>query len=301
VDGIYRTWTDFYFSRRDTATGTVLDPEGIPRDLTIIGNSTEPERQYAAMNVQGAYRMGARLNLHAVYTLSRTWGNFDGETINNGPITAGTVSAGSASTGRTGWGVYPEYYLAAWNRPVGDLATDQRHRARVWAVWQLPVADRFGTVSVSAVEQMNSGSPYFAAGPVNPIPHVTNTFGYQSAPNQAAYFFTDRDGFRTDNVFRTDLAVNYGYRLPSLSTSELFFQFQVWNLFNQDAIADVGNIDVTTRTRDGGTTALTSFNPFTTTPVRDVNWALGPSFGTARNRNAYQVPRQFRFSMGVRF
>ena len=301
VDGIYRTWTDFYFSSRDTATGTVLDPKGIPRDLTIIGNSTEPERQYAAMNVQGAYRMGARLNLHAVYTLSRTWGSFDGETINNGPITAGTVSAGSASTGRTGWGVYPEYYLASWNRPVGDLATDQRHRARVWAVWQLPVADRFGTVSLSAVEQMNSGSPYFAAGPVNPIPHVTNTFGYQSPPNQAAYFFTDRDAFRTDNVFRTDLAVNYGYRLPSLSTSELFFQFQVWNLFNQQAIADVGNIDITTRTRDGGTTTLTSFNPFTTTPVRDVNWALGPNFGTARNRNAYQVPRQFRFSMGVRF
>ena len=301
VDGIYRTWTDFYFSRRDTATGTVLDPKGIPRDLTLIGNSTDPERQYAAMNVQGAYRLGARLNLNAVYTLSRTWGNFDGETINNGPITAGTVSAGSASTGRTGWGVYPEYYQASWNAPVGDLATDQRHRARVWAVWQLPVADRFGTVSLSAIEQMNSGSPYFAAGPVNPIPFVTNTFGYQSPPNQAAYFFTDRDAFRTDNVFRTDLAVNYGYRLASLSTSELFFQFQVWNLFNADAIADVNNIDVTTRTRDGGTTALTSFNPFTITPQQDVNWALGPNFGTARNRNAYQVPRQFRFSAGIRF
>ena len=301
VDGIYRTWTDFYFSRRDTTTGTVLDPKGIPRDLTLIGNSTDPERQYAAMNVQGAYRMGARLNLNAVYTLSRTWGNFDGETINNGPITAGTVSAGSASTGRTGWGVYPEYYFASWNAPVGDLATDQRHRARVWAVWQLPVADRFGTVSLSAIEQMNSGSPYFAAGPVNPIPFVTNTFGYQSPPNQAAYFFTNRDAFRTDNVFRTDLAVNYGYRLPSLSTSELFFQFQVWNLFNEDAIADVNNIDVTTRTRDGGTTSLTSFNPFTTAPQQDVNWALGPNFGTARNRNAYQVPRQFRFSAGIRF
>ena len=140
VDGIYRTWTDFYFSRRDTATGTVQDPAGIARDLTIIGNSTEPERQYAAMNLQAAYRLGSRLNLNAVYTLSRTWGNFDGETINNGPITAGVVSAGSATTGRTGWGTYPEYYLAAWNRPIGDLANDQRHRARFWA--RLAPADR---------------------------------------------------------------------------------------------------------------------------------------------------------------
>jgi outer membrane receptor for ferrienterochelin and colicin len=301
VDGIYRTWTDFYFSQRDTATGTVQDPAGILRDLTIIGNSTEPERQYAAMNIQTSYRLGSRLNMHAVYTLSRTWGNFDGETINNGPITAGTVSAGSATTGRTGWGVYPEYHQASWNRPVGDLATDQRHRARFWAVWQLPVAERFGSVSVSAVEQINSGSPYFAAGPLNPTTYVTNTFGYQSPPTQAAYFFTDRDGFRTDNVYRTDFAVNYGYRLAALSTSELFFQFQMWNVFNQDAIADVNNIDITTRTRDGGTTTLTAFNPFTTAPVQDVNWALGPNFGLARNRNAYQVPRQFRFSMGIRF
>jgi hypothetical protein len=301
VDGIYRSWTDFYFSQRDTATGTVLDPKGIARDLTIIGNSTEPERQYAAMNLQGAYRVGSRLNLHAVYTLSRTWGNFDGETVNNGPITAGTVSAGSATTGRTGWGVYPEYYLASWNRPVGDLATDQRHRARLWAIWQVPIAERYGRVNLSVVEQLNSGSPYFAAGPVNPIPYVTNTFGYQTAPNQAAYFFTDRDAFRTDNVFRTDFAFNYGYRFSSLASSELFFQFLVWNVFNQDAIADVNNVDITTRTRDGGLASLTTFNPFTTTPQRDVNWALGPAFGTARNRNAYQVPRQFRFSMGIRF
>ena len=301
VDGIYRSWSDFYFSRRDGSTGTVLDPAGIARDLTIIGNSTDPERQYAAMNLQASYRFGTRLNVNGVYTLSRTWGNFDGETINNGPITAGTVSAGSATTGRTGWGVYPEYYLAAWNRPVGDLATDQRHRGRMWAVWQLPVSERAGTVSVSVLEQINTGSPYFAAGPVNPNTYVTNTFGYQTPPTQAAYFFTARDAFRTDTVYRTDLAVNYGYRLRSLSNTELFFQTQLWNVFNQDAIADVNNIDVTTRTRDGGTASLTAFNPFVDSPQQGVHWQPGPNFGLARNKFAYQLPRQIRFSMGIRF
>jgi hypothetical protein len=301
VDGVYRTWSDFYFSRRDLATGTVLDPAGIARDLTVIGNSNDPERQYAAMNLQGSYRFGPRLHLNGVYTLSRTWGNFDGETVNNGPITAGTVSAGSATTGRTGWGVYPEYHLPEWNRPVGDLATDQRHRARMWAVWQLPVSERAGTVSVSVLEQINTGSPYFAAGPVNPTTYVTNTFGYQTPPTQAAYFFTTRDAFRTDTVARTDLAVNYSYRLRGLSNTELFFQTQLWNLFNQDAIADVNNIDVTTRTRAGGATSLVAFNPFVDTPQQDVHWQLGPNFGLARNKNAYQLPRQIRFSMGIRF
>jgi hypothetical protein len=297
VDGVYRTWSDFYFSRRDVATGTVLDPTGVARDLTVIGNSKDPERQYTAMNLQASYRFGTRLNVNGVYTLSRTWGNFDGETVSNGPITAGSVSAGSA-VGRTGWGVYPEYYQAAWNRPVGDLATDQRHRARMWAVWQVPVSERVGSVSLSVLEQINTGSPYFAAGPVNPSSFVTNAFGYQTPPNQAAYFFTDRDAFRTDTVYRTDVAVNYSYRMAK---TELFFQTQLWNVFNQSAIADVNNIDVTTRTRDGGTTALTRFNPFADSPQQGLHWELGPNFGLARNKNAYQLPRQIRFSMGVRF
>jgi outer membrane receptor for ferrienterochelin and colicin len=301
VDGIYRTWTDFYYSRRDTSTGTVLDPAGVARDLTIIGNSSDPERQYAAMNLQASYRFGSRVHLNAVYTLSRTWGNFDGETINNGPITAGTVNAGSATSARTGWGVYPEFYQASWNRPVGDLSTDQRHRARFWALWRLPLDPQFGDLSLSALEQITTGSPYFAAGPVNPSTYVTNTFAYETPPTQAAYFFTDRDAFRTDTVYRTDLAVNYSYRLRGLSNAELFFQTQIWNLFNGDSIADVNNIDVTTRTRDGGLATLTAFNPFTVTPEQGVNWQLGPNFGLARNKNAYQLPRQIRFSFGVRF
>ena len=298
LDGIYRTWTDFYYSRRDTTTGTVTDPAGIERDLTIDGNSSEPERQYAALNAQATWRFGTRLSLNGSYTLSRTSGTFDGETLNNGPITAGPIAAGSATNGRAGWGTYPEYVEASWNRPEGDLGTDQRHRARIWAVYHVPLAERWGALSVSAIEQMNSGSPYFAAGPVNPTPYVSVP-SYRTPPTQVAYFFTDRDAFRTDTVFRTDLAVNYSFKLRG--TAELFFQTQVWNLFNGDAIADVNNVDITTRTRDGGATHLAGFNPFVDTPVQGTHWEPGPNFGSARNKNAYQLPRQLRLSFGVRF
>jgi hypothetical protein len=105
----------------------------------------------------------------------------------------------------------------------------------------------------------------------------------------------------TSGQSAVDLAVNYSYRLRGLSNAELCFQTQIWNLFNSSAIADVNTIDVTTRTRDGGAATLTSFNPFTTTPEQGVNWELGPSFGEARNRNASQLPRQIRFSFGIRF
>ena len=140
-------------------------------------------------------------------------------------------------------------------------------------------------------------SSRLSAGPVNPTTFVVVP-SYRTPPTQVAYFFTDRDAFRTDNVFRTDLAVNYSYRVRG---AELFFQTQVWNLFNGDAIADVNNIDVTTRTRDGGATNLVRFNPFTDTPVQGTHWEPGPNFGTARNKNAYQLPRQIRFSFGIRF
>jgi hypothetical protein len=44
-----------------------------------------------------------------------------------------------------------------------------------------------------------------------------------------------------------------------------------------------------------------AFNPFTETPVEGTHWDLGPTFGQATNRFAYQVPRTFRMSLGFRF
>ena len=54
-------------------------------------------------------------------------------------------------------------------------------------------------------------------------------------------------------------------------------------------------------------TRFAAFNPFTQTPVQGspggagVNYALGPNFGKAIAPQAYQLPRTFRFSVGVRF
>jgi hypothetical protein len=52
-----------------------------------------------------------------------------------------------------------------------------------------------------------------------------------------------------------------------------------------------------------GTTAAryAAFDPFTTTPVRGVNWDYGPIFGQAVNRFGYTTPRTFRMSFGLRF
>ena len=222
VDGIYRSWTDFYFS----AATRPPAPSRSHRHRARSDRHRQQhgaERQYAAMNVQGAYRLGHAAEpargLHVLAHLGQLRRRDDQQR----PDHRGHVSAGSATTGRTGWGVYPEYHQAAWNQPVGDLANDQRHRARFWTVWRLPLSEQYGNLSVSAVEQINTGSPYFAAGPVNPNTFVTNTFGYQSRrPRPPTSSPTATVPHRHGLPHR----LGGELRLPAggLATCELFFQ-----------------------------------------------------------------------------
>jgi hypothetical protein len=102
---------------------------------------------------------------------------------------------------------------------------------------------------------------------------------------------------------------------------ELFGQLQIINLFNQSQLcvcggtafgtgagsgpSDAGGINIQ-RINTAILTPVTSaamqpFNPFTTVPVRGVNWDLNPNFGRAVNRFAYTTPQSARVSFGVRF
>jgi hypothetical protein len=251
------------------------------------------------------------LQLGGNYTLSRTWGNFDGENPATGPLTSQIFS-------------YPEYRLASWNLPEGNLGSDQRHRARVWAAYLLPLPPRAGAVDVGFMYFTATGVPYSSGGgttqspgigigQINPRPYVVNP-GYANPLGTTAtveYFFFDRDEFRTETQHRTDLSVNYRYRLPA--EVELFFRGEVLNIFNQFQLcgcgasvfnngggSDIRTINTSVLTASNSPT-LRPFNPFTETPVEGANWALGPTFGQAVSRFAYTSPRTFRFSVGVRF
>jgi outer membrane receptor for ferrienterochelin and colicin len=311
VDALYRKYGDFYMNRRDTVTGRVIDPAGQPQDLTVVQNGDLPKREHAALSAQGSYRFNTRLQAGANYTLSHTWGNLDGENQGSGPVPAERVTSGSAGTAGTGFLYLPEYNDPAWNRPEGDLAVDQRHRAHLWATYNTPIPASVGSLTLGALHVVNSGLPYGAIGlvSVNSVPNP----GYVNPATTAAYFFTERDAFRTEVVNRTDLSATYAYRFGAgAAQPEVFFQVQLWNVFNNQGIADANNISVTTQTATGGTAGLTQFNPFLETPVEGVHWrkapritaangTITPGFGEARNRFAYQTPRTLRLSMGIRF
>ena len=163
------------------------------------------------------------------------------------------------------------------------LPGDQRHRVRAWFGAAIPVS--FGSIGGSLMESYASGLPYEAVADVSVSPYVDNP-GYAMPPDTKPYFFSGRGAYRMPSVSSTDLALTVTARV--FESVELFVQPQILNLFNQHGVLAV---DTTVDT-------LQPFNPFTQKPVRGVNYELGDSFGTPA---AYQPPRTFRFSVGLRF
>jgi hypothetical protein len=302
VDGVYRKYRDFYSAVTNTGTGRAQDQFGKSYDLTLVENDNSIlKRQYAGMTTSATYRLSSLVDFGGNYTLSRTWGNFDGENVGSGPINASAQQ-------------YPEYKQASWNYPDGDLSIDQRHRSRLWINVGVPWLQG---LTLSGLQTLTSGVPYGAVNTsgINPIPYVANP-GYLTPPPGSAttYYYTARDAFRTDGERRTDFAANYVYKIKGAHNVQLFGQLQVLNIFNQFQLCGCGGtvftnggavfssrIDQTVLTPVTNPGTYQAFNPFTTTPVQGVNWQYGPIFGQALNRFAYTTPREIRISFGVRF
>ncbi len=310
TDLVYRNYNDFYADRIDRSTGQVRDQFGRAYDLALIENTNLLEREYLGLSTQGTYRFGTTADIGATYTISRTWGNVDGENTGSGPIRANQVSGVLA---------YPEYKQERWNFPTGDLAGDQRHRARLWVNYRMPWVQG---LTLSLLQSLTSGVPYGTGNFTNAAtpsaldvrPFVTNP-GYATPPpgSDMGYFYIPRDQFRLEGERRTDFSAMYQRRV--YKNLELFGQMQLLNVFDQFQLCGCG---ATTVFANGGAfnsqtvnqailTPVTnaaqyrSFNPFTETPVEGVNWAYGPTFGQAQNRFAYTTPRTVRFTFGVRF
>jgi outer membrane receptor for ferrienterochelin and colicin len=289
VDFMRRTFHDFYTDRVDTTTGTVEDEFGQVFDLKLVENTDALQRDYVAGTVHATYRFGSRYLLGGNYTLSRLHGNVNGETIGSGPVTSTILS-------------YPEYFDPAWSSPVGDLAGDQRHRARIWGTFDMPEIPVVGILTVGLLEQIESGTPYGAIGNVRTGAFVPNP-GYQTPPDTVFYHFTPRDEFHTETMMRTDLSVNWDMPLPGTQRAQLFANFHVLNLFNQFQLFNNSGaaINTTVLTAVEDPDRFATFNPFTETPVQGTHWDYGPDFGQAIGAAAYTLPRTFRFSFGVRF
>ncbi len=284
VDGIYRRYLNFYATRRDTTTGKVTSPQGTAYDLALITNATtDASRTYKGLLAQASYRPSAGIQLFGSYTLAWTNGNVDGEDAAVGPTMVMT-------------GDYPEYREIEWSAPSGPLATDQRHKMRLWGTWELPVPRGAGRLSLGLVQRFETGLAWSAAGNINPRAYVVNP-GYLTPPTAVPYYFSPRGEYRTETVSATDLSLNWSHRIPGTKKGQAFVRAVLVNVFNRSAAIRV-NKTVLTRNDNS---AYLAFNPFTETPVQGTHYGFGSDFGQPISPFDYQAPREFSFSLGARF
>ena len=299
ADFIHRDWADFYSIRRTIATGKAVDPNGGTFDQGVIENASSGlSRRYEAIQVQANSRLSKALQVGGNYTFSRLRGNVEGESA-------------SGATGFTSPLSYPEYVGFAQNNPVGYLGADMRHRGNVWAQYDLTIP--LGVLNFSLLEHYHSALSYSAVGTPDirqgttngPAAGVVNP-GYQTPPTNVSYYFSKRGAFRVDNISATDLGINW--YLPQFGGVRPFIETDLLNLFNQQGIEDPDFVDQTVLVRrqatclqSGSSARCVAFNPRTQTPVEGVNYRFGANFGKPTSKDAYQLPRTYRFSVGLKF
>ncbi len=297
LDLIRRQWHDFYALRATTATGTVLDPVGSPVDKVIIENNDAGlKRQYHGASLQGSWQRG-ELRLGGNYTLSKLRGNVESDTAGSGTEAVPSPVA-----------YYPEYTSYPAYAQEGYLAADERHRGNLWVTYRVP--NRIVDVEGSLLQTYHSGRRFTASGQIDLRPYVKNP-GYQFPPNFQSYPFTSRGDLQLDDITATNLGLNFSRRVAQV---QLFLDTEVLNVLNEHGIERNSGLNTTVRTSRTDRN-LAPFNPFTATPVecpRGVstasvdckgvaNFQFHPQFGIPTNKNAYQLPRTFRFSAGIRF
>ncbi|HYN40320.1 MAG TPA: hypothetical protein VE129_00980, partial [Thermoanaerobaculia bacterium] len=306
-DVVHRKSNDFYATRVDMGTGTVSGSlAGVTRtfDKQIIVNTGEERREYWGFTLSASYRFFQGLQLQGNWTWARLRGTFDGENAASGSL-------------RSVAPFYSEYRAAEWSRPVGDLGADQRHKVRLWAIYDLPFDVSWFKSSVSILQQYDTGTPYGAVGNIDSRPYVnaaTNS-AYLNEPSTVVYYFTARDAYRTDDISRTDLSLNLSFR-PAGSL-EIFIEPQVLNVFNQQNVVTPATT-IQTQNNTGNQPGITppvpsfaAFNPFTEQPKQGpratggatptYNWNYASTFGTPSAATSYQLARTFRVSVGLRF
>lgn len=283
LDYVYRKFSNTYGDTLNMSTGVVTDlRSGQKFNLDVVGNTDSQTRNYQGMSVQGSYQLRKDLLVGVNYMLAYTRGSLEAESATS------VTNFASAD-------YYPEYRQASWNYPYGYLNSDQRHKLRLWGTYTIPVPQSFGRLDLGFQERYDSGRPYDLSMSVDTRPFVTNP-GYFAPPSTVTYFISGRGAYRFDGSTSTDLSLAWSHNV-GISNSQLFARVVMNNVLNEHALTSY-NVTVLGKSNDS---TLQAFNPFTTAPVEGVNWRKGPNFGQATSPNSYQNPRNYYFSVGLRF
>jgi hypothetical protein len=254
-------------------------------DNVIQDNADGLSREYEALQFQGRYRITDRWQVDANYTHElKNEGNFVGEATNQ---------PGASSI----FGDRPELYDPERHYPTGRLPGYQKHRVRLFSSYTLPIGS-FGDLDFGLAYSYDSPLTfsYFVTRSGFTAEQIARDPGYARRPATQTIFFGERGAGEYDDAQSLDLALGLGIRV--WKSLEPHIKFAVTNVTNEDSLVffDTVVAACTSATQAGcNGAAPVDENSLPTTFVR------GPNFGKARSAADHQIPREYRFSVGIRF
>jgi hypothetical protein len=205
-----------------TANGeTVVERDGVHFGAftnVIYRNSDLPQRRYLALALRGRYRAGSQWMIEGSWTMQlKNTGNYEGERPNR----PGAPSA---------LGNFPEGFDPTRVEPSGRLRGFERHRARIWTVYQRTAGG--GDLSISGLIRADSGAVYSLVAANQPLTPVQQNrlAAYADRPLAQNVYFGSRGAASFPGIVLLDASVTYALRL--LGRARPWAKLEVFNLLN---------------------------------------------------------------------
>ena len=286
---IWRNWSGFIEDYIQLANGetTVIQDGFNVGTFTNVDFRNAPTddafRHYQALEFQGRYNMNTRWNVNGNYTLQlENEGNYTGEAANQ-----------PGATSRIG--DYPEAFNAARHFPNGRLPGYQRHKFRMWSVYNFLVG-KYGDVSLSGLWRVDSAQVYnlqSTGQQITPI-QLAKIAAYPDSPSDQTIYYAARGSESFKGYGLLDLGL--GYNIPVYRSLRPWLKLDVYNLMNNQK--QIGWNTTVNQDQAGPKDSL----------GLATNYIKGGSFGKATSNSHFPVPfqgetggRTFRFAVGVRF
>ncbi|MEP6915901.1 MAG: TonB-dependent receptor [Acidobacteriota bacterium] len=252
-------------------------------DNVVYRNTNLPKRDYQALELESGYHAGSRLAVNGQWTVQlQNDGTFEGESA-SGPAQPSLI------------GDYPEIYVASRSFPDGRVDDFQRHKVRVWTIYNLGLG-RFGRLDVAPLYRFNSGRTYsLVAGGVALSPQqIARNPGYARLPTSQSIFFGERGSQSFESYHLVDAAATYS--IPAFQSVRPWLKVEVLNALNNRKLVS-WNTSITAdlagpKDEDG----------------LPLNYLKSAAFGTASAPSSYARPRPgldggrtFLVAAGVRF
>ena len=290
VTYIHRTVSNFVedFLTLDGGATTIVEEGQNFGTFTnkIFQNTDLLSRNYDAVEFLGRYQATDRFVLDASVTVQiNNEGNFAGEAANQPAISSRAFD-------------YPEITPANRYYPTGRLNGFQKHKTRVWAIYNLGLGDA-GAVDIAALWRYDSGRVFDLAAtgvPTNATQQqVLNSLGYANGPSSGTVYFDAGRGSGQHTGYGL-LDLSFKYSIPVWQSLGPWFKAEIYNVLNN-------------ATQIGANTSI-SVDP--NSPLDEfgipTGYLEGSRFGEATSVNHYPqyLPgldglRTFRMSLGFRF